>query len=34
MPVYEYACKACGQHHEVSQSFIENGPGKAAFKGH
>jgi putative FmdB family regulatory protein len=21
MPLYEYACKACGQHLEVSQSF-------------
>ena len=21
MPVYEYACKACGQHMEVAQSF-------------
>lgn len=23
MPVYEYACKACGEHFEVSQSFTD-----------
>ncbi len=24
MPVYEYACKACGQHLEVAQSFKDD----------
>jgi putative FmdB family regulatory protein len=23
MPTYEYACKACGEHHEVTQSFSD-----------
>jgi putative FmdB family regulatory protein len=23
MPTYEYACKACGKHHEVTQSFSD-----------
>ena len=23
MPIYEYACKSCGEHHEVSQSFTD-----------
>jgi putative FmdB family regulatory protein len=23
MPTYEYACKECGQHHEVQQSFSD-----------
>jgi putative FmdB family regulatory protein len=24
MPTYEYACKSCGQHHEVYQSFKDD----------
>jgi putative FmdB family regulatory protein len=24
MPTYEYACKSCGRHHEVQQSFTDD----------